>query len=100
MATAGTLTFAHRYSRDGKVESICLECLTTIGRSRNAMKALEEEAAHVCKPEVVMAPGPAEQPESRYAYVFRDDRRSGHSSRKPNAKVNRYSLASSKASRG
>jgi hypothetical protein len=97
MDAAGAFTFAHLFSQDGKVESICLECLTTICRCRNVMMALEEEAAHICQPELEMAQHPAEQPEFRYAYVFRDDRKPGRTSRKPKSKADRYSFASLKA---
>jgi hypothetical protein len=97
MDATGTLTFVHRYSRDGKVESICLECLTTICRSRNVMTALGEEAAHICHPEVVIAPLAAEQADHRYASVSGDKRRPARSVRKPASKVARYSFASLKA---
>jgi hypothetical protein len=100
MDAAGTLSFVHRYSKDGKVESICLECLTTIGRSRNVMRALEEEAAHICQPELLMAPVPAEESDFRYASISRESRKPAPLSRKPNSKVDRYALAAPKASRG
>ncbi len=100
MDSAGAPTFVHRYSQDGKVESICLECLTTICLARNVMKALEEEAAHICRPELLTAPPPAEEPKSRYAYISRQNRRPGRSRRKPNSKVDHYALAPLKASPG
>lgn len=47
--------FAHRYSDKGQIESICLVCLLTICRCRDAEQVTQEEAKHVCHPDPLPA---------------------------------------------
>jgi len=43
-------TFPHRRNRDGIVDSICSECLTTIASSMDEHELARHEVAHVCDP--------------------------------------------------
>ena len=43
-------TFPHRHNRDGMVDSICSECLVTIGSTREEQELAQHEHAHVCDP--------------------------------------------------
>ena len=47
--------FAHRYTENGKVESICLVCLLTICRCRTSEEASLREAEHLCQPNPIPA---------------------------------------------
>ena len=44
-------TFAHRYTEDDLIESICMTCFLTVGRSLNEQQMRKNEAGHACKPE-------------------------------------------------
>jgi hypothetical protein len=43
--------FAHRYTEDDLIESICMTCFLTAGHSKDEQEMLQNEAAHVCRPE-------------------------------------------------
>ena len=43
------VAFAHRYCKDGTIDSICLCCYQTACQSRTLRQSLEEEAKHVCE---------------------------------------------------
>ena len=45
--------FAHRYPKNGRVESICLKCLLTVCSCRGVEQMTQEEAKHVCQPDAV-----------------------------------------------
>ena len=47
--------FVHRYTENGKVESICLACLLTIWRCRTSQGASLRETEHLCPPNPVLA---------------------------------------------
>ena len=55
MDTLAASAFAHRYSDNGNVESICLTCLLTVCRCRDTEQMLKEEAKHACEPDPVPA---------------------------------------------
>jgi hypothetical protein len=40
--------FTHRYTADGKIESICMKCFLTICRCRTEEEVTTEEAQHAC----------------------------------------------------
>jgi hypothetical protein len=44
-------TFAHRYTANGRTESICLTCYLTVARSRDEAEMRENEAQHECQPD-------------------------------------------------
>jgi hypothetical protein len=46
-------TFAHRYTANGKIESICLTCYLTLACSRYAAEMLENESEHRCQPDAL-----------------------------------------------
>ena len=46
------MQFAHRYLAGGVIESICMKCLTSIGRERTINKMLIAEARHCCEGQV------------------------------------------------
>jgi len=48
--------FAHRYPDNGNVESICLKCFLTVCRCRGAEQMIQEEAKHVCQPDMLRPP--------------------------------------------
>ena len=41
--------FAHRYSEDGKIESICLFCFASIARALDTDEMLSNEGQHACE---------------------------------------------------
>jgi hypothetical protein len=43
-------TFAHRYTENDLIESICMTCFLTIAYSRDEQEMLQNEARHLCKP--------------------------------------------------
>jgi hypothetical protein len=43
-------TFAHRYTDNDEIESICLTCYVTFARSRDESEMLNNEARHECQP--------------------------------------------------
>ena len=44
-------TFAHRYTDDDLIESICMTCFLTVAHSRDEKEMRTNEAMHVCRPE-------------------------------------------------
>ena len=44
-------TFAHRYTEDDLIESICMTCFLTVARSQTEQEMQRNEAKHVCQPE-------------------------------------------------
>jgi hypothetical protein len=44
-------TFAHRYTEDDLIESICMTCFQTVARSQDQQQMEANEALHVCHPE-------------------------------------------------
>jgi hypothetical protein len=44
--------FAHRYTEDGKIESICLRCFLTVACSENEEEMVINEAEHICQLDV------------------------------------------------
>lgn len=49
-------TFAHRYTDDDQIESICMACYITIGRSKDEAEMLDNEAKHECQPDPLPLP--------------------------------------------
>jgi hypothetical protein len=43
-------TFAHRYTEDDLIESICMTCFLTAARSLDEREMRKNEARHVCHP--------------------------------------------------
>jgi hypothetical protein len=43
------LTFSYRYLDDGKVESICMHCLTVVCCSDSADEVMKAQARHICE---------------------------------------------------
>jgi hypothetical protein len=43
-------TFRHRNNSDGVIESICSECLMSVGTARVEHGLIQYEIAHVCDP--------------------------------------------------
>ena len=43
-------TFAHRYTPNGKIESICMTCFLTVVRSKDEQEMEENEGQHACEP--------------------------------------------------
>ena len=48
-------TFAYRYLDDGKVEAICMRCLTVVCCSGSADKVMKAQARHICEPGPIRA---------------------------------------------
>ena len=44
-------TFAHRYTEDDLIESICMTCFLTVARSQDEQEMEANEASHACRPE-------------------------------------------------
>jgi hypothetical protein len=44
-------TFAHRYTEDDLIESICMTCFLSVARSRDEREMQTNEANHACQPE-------------------------------------------------
>jgi hypothetical protein len=44
-------TFAHRYTEDDLIESICMTCFLTVARSQNEQEMRKNEGGHACEPE-------------------------------------------------
>jgi hypothetical protein len=44
-------TFAHRYTENDLIESICMTCFLTVAHSRDEQEMQQNEALHVCQPE-------------------------------------------------
>jgi hypothetical protein len=44
-------TFAHRYTENDQIESICMTCFLTVAHSRDEQEMEQNEAKHVCRPE-------------------------------------------------
>ena len=63
-------TFAHRYTPDDKIDSICLTCYLTVARSSDEVEMRRNEAQHACQPDPLplafhfsrsVAPSPVEE---------------------------------------
>jgi len=44
--------YTHRKLADGSYNSICLKCFRTVGTSANEVALAENEARHICSPDV------------------------------------------------
>ena len=50
MSSSERLIFAHRFSPEGTVDSICPRCFVTVASVKNEADLVLNEARHVCDP--------------------------------------------------